>query len=410
MLQQEPQFPAKGRAPKSPGSGRVGRMAASPVRTLLALTDGRLDVISLAGGLPASDVLDLPGISAAFEKAFTLGGRAQLQYSPTEGNASLRRELARRMHNQGITATPDEVLVTSGAQQALFLAAAVLLDETDTVLVEEPTYLAALQCFQLFGARVVGVRSDAGGIDVEALEKAAARERPTVLYLVPTFANPTGRTISAQRRAAVVDIANQYGIWIVEDDPYSELRFRGDPVAPIAASTAGGSNAIYCGSLSKVCAPGLRLGWLHGPHEFLDAAAVAKQAVDLHSSTIDQAAAAYFLAGVDMTPLLDSARHIYRERRDALLGELERLHLPSSAEWTDPDGGMFVWLRLGGDIDTGELLSDAIGAGVAFVPGAPFYAGSPDRSTMRLSFASQPPPMIRTGVQRLGAVLRSAGV
>jgi 2-aminoadipate transaminase len=395
---------------KRPDRGRISWMTPSPVRELLALTQGKPDVISLAGGLPASELFDVQRIASAFRFVLSHNGSAHLQYSPTEGMPELRKRLSERMAANGIAADPASVLVTSGAQQALLLTAAVLLTDADTVLVEEPTYLAALQCFQLFGARVVSVPSGPDGMDIAALEAAVVRESPTMIYLVPTFANPTGRTLSVAGRLAVIDVARRYGVWLVEDDPYSDLRYRGDGVPPLAALAPEAANVIYCGSLSKICAPGLRMGWLHGPDDLIDAAAVAKQAVDLHSSTVDQAAVANYLANTDLSARVDQIRRVYGARRDAMLSELERSALPSHAEWTDPDGGMFVWLRVGGGVDTGALLPDAIGAGVAFVPGAPFYAERPDISTMRLSFVSHQPAALRVGIQRLRTVLRSAGI
>lgn len=395
---------------KRPDQGRISRMAPSPVRELLALTQNKTDVISLAGGLPASELLDVQGIASAFRSVLTHNGPTHVQYSPTEGIRALRERLAERMAANGIAADPASIVVTSGAQQALLLTAAVLLTEDDTVLVEEPTYLAALQCFQLFGARVVSVPSGPSGMNIAALEAAIVRESPTMIYLVPTFANPTGRTISMATRLAIIEVARRYRVWLVEDDPYRELRYRGEPVPPLAALAPEGAKVIYCGSLSKICAPGLRVGWLSGPEELIDAAAVVKQAVDLHSSTVDQAAVADYLTSTDLSARVREISRVYRTRRDAMLAELERLALPSAAEWTDPDGGMFVWLRVGGGVDTAALLADAIDAGVAFVPGAPFYAERPDASTMRLSFVAHQPAVLRVGLQRLRTILRSAGI
>jgi DNA-binding transcriptional MocR family regulator len=385
-------------------------MALSPISKLLALTQSKPDVISLAGGLPASELLDVQGIASAFRFALNHNGSTHLQYSPPEGIPALREQLSQRMAANGIAADPASIVVTTGAQQALLLTVALLLSDADTVLVEEPTYLAALQCFQLFGARVVSVPSGPSGIDIAALEASIVRERPTMIYLVPTFANPTGRTLSVTGRLAVIDVAGRHRVWLVEDDPYSDLRYRGEAVPPLAALAPEAAKVIYCGSLSKICAPGLRLGWLHGPEELIDAATVAKQVIDLNSSTVDQAAVADYLANTDLCARLREIRRAYGARRDAILTELEHLALPSHAEWTDPDGGMFVWLRLGDGIDTEALLPDAIDAGVAFVPGAPFYAERPDTSTMRMSFVSHHPAGLRVAMQRLNTVLKSAGI
>jgi len=279
-----------------------------------------------------------------------------------------------------------------------------LLDPGAVVAVEEPTYLAALQCFALAGARVVPVASDDDGLDPDALEAVFARERPALLYLVPTFANPTGRTLPAERRAAVVALAARYGVWVVEDDPYGELRYRGTAVPALASVPGAEDRVLHLGSFSKIASPGLRLGWLRAPAALMGPLTVAKQAADLHTSTIDQAAAAEWLATVDLDAHVRGLCAAYRERRDALVGALPSA-LPAGSTWSDPDGGMFTWVRLPGDVDTAELLRSALAHDVAFVPGAPFFAGAPDRATLRLSFTTHAPEVIAEGVRRLGRAL-----
>lgn len=310
------------------------------------------------------------------------------------------------MTARDLPTTVDDLLVTSGSQQGLTLLATALVDPGAVVLVEDPTYLAALQAFQLAGARVVPVRTDEHGIDPDALAEALRRERPALVYLVPTFANPTGRTMPAHRRAEVVDLTARHGVWVVEDDPYGELRYRGTAVAPLAAQPDAGEHVVHLGSFSKIAAPGLRLGWLRAPSRLLPALVVAKQAADLHTSTVDQAAAAAWFAAADVEGNLLRLCSAYRQRRDALVQALPDV-LPVGSSWTDPDGGMFVWARLPGGVDTAELLERALQADVAFVPGAAFYAGTPDHATLRLSFTTNPAERIAEGMARLGAVLRS---
>src|ERR687890_7342 len=275
------------------------------------------------------------------------------------------------------------------------------------VLVEDPTYLAALQCFQLAGARVVPVPTDEQGIDPAALADVLERERPALLYLVPTFANPTGRTMPAERRARAVGLTARHGVWVVEDDPYGELRYRGAPVLPLAAQPGADDHVLHVGSFSKIAAPGLRLGWLRAPSRLLPALTVAKQAADLHTSTIDQAAAAAWFGAADVEAHVMTLCSAYGARRDALVEALPHA-LPQGSTWTDPDGGMFVWVRLPGTPDTADLLHRALAHDVAFVPGATFYAGTPDRATLRLSFTTNTPERIAEGVRRLGAVLAEA--
>lgn len=384
---------------------RLRGVASSPVRDLLALLD-RPEVISFAGGLPAPELFDLAGLRAAFDSVLsTEAGRRHLQYAPTEGNRDLRALVAARLTSRGLPTAADDLLVTTGSQQALTLIATALLDPGAVVAVEEPTYLAALQCFSLAGARVVPVRSDDDGIDPDALAEVMATERPTLLYLVPTFANPTGRTLTSERRAAVADLAARHGTWLVEDDPYGELRYRGSAVPALAAQPGEEDRTLYLGSFSKTASPGMRLGWLRAPAGLLRPLTVAKQAADLHTSTVDQAAAAAYLAAVDLDAHVRGLCAAYAERRDAMVAALPET-LPTGSTWSDPDGGMFVWARLPGGVDTADLLRTALAHDVAFVPGAPFFAGAPDRSTLRLSFTTNTPAQITEGMARLGRASR----
>lgn len=390
--------------PSAPTAARLRGVASSPVRDLLALLD-RPEIISFAGGLPAPELFDVEGLRAAFDTVLSSpAARRALQYAPTEGDPDLRALVAARMTGRGLSTTAADLLITSGSQQALTLVAAALLDPGDVVVVEEPTYLAALQCFQLAGARLVTVPGDADGLDPDALAAVLERERPRLLYLVPTFANPTGRTLPAERRAAVAELASRYGTWVVEDDPYGELRYRGAPVLPLAAQPGAEGRILHLGSFSKIASPGMRLGWLRAPAALLRPLTVAKQAADLHTSTIDQAAAAAWLARVDLDAHLAGLCAAYRGRRDAMLAALPGA-VPEGSVWSDPDGGMFTWVRLPGAVDTAALLGRALEHDVAFVPGAPFFAGAPDRATMRLSFTTNTPEAIVVGMARLGRAL-----
>jgi DNA-binding transcriptional MocR family regulator len=378
-------------------ASRLRGVRSSPVRDLLALTQ-RPEVISFAGGLPAPELFDVDGWADAFAKA--AGERRNLQYASTEGDPALRALIAERMTRRGLATTEADLLVTTGSQQALTLVTTALVEPGDVVAVEEPTYLAALQCFQLAGARIVPIASDEHGADPASLADVLERERPALVYLVPTFANPSGRTLPSARRSAIAALAEEHDVWVVEDDPYGELRYRGEPVPPMATY---GDRVLYLGSLSKIGAPGLRLGWLRAPQSLMTAAVIAKQAADLHTSTIDQAAAAVYLANADLDGHVRTLCAAYRERRDTMIAALPAT-VPAGTEWTDPDGGMFVWLRLPDarkDIDTAEVLTHALAHNVAFVPGAPFFAVHPDHATMRMSFTTNPPEEITEGMRRL---------
>lgn len=390
-----------------PLAARLANVKSSPVRDILALTE-RAGVISFAGGLPAPELFDNAGLRAAFAHALAdeRAGRS-LQYSTSEGDPRLRAWIAARLSVRGLATDPGQVLVTSGSQQALTLAASVLVEPGDAVLVEEPSYLAALQCFGLAGARLVGVPCDSAGLLPDALPELIRRERPKLLYTIPTFQNPTGRTLDRERRQAIADCAQHHGLWIVEDDPYGELRYRGEAMPAIASLPGAEDRTLALSTLSKIAAPGLRLGWVRAPRELLAQLTIAKQAADLHSSTVDQAAAAQWLAGVDLDAHLAHLRGVYGERRDTLLEGLEQT-LPEGSTWSTPHGGMFVWVRLPDGHDAEALLAAALQRDVAFVPGYPFFCGPPDRATLRLSFATHTPAEIDEGLARLGASVRAA--
>ncbi|WP_079044708.1 MULTISPECIES: PLP-dependent aminotransferase family protein [unclassified Streptomyces] len=380
-------------------AARLATVGSSPVREILALT-ARPEVISFAGGLPAPELFDVEGIRAAYDRVLTEHPRSALQYSTTEGDPELRTAVAARLTARGLPTEADDLLVTTGSQQALTLLTTALVEPGDVVLVEDPCYLAALQTFGFAGARVVPVPTDDDGIVPEALEEIAAREKPTLLYVVPTFQNPTGRTLPAERRHAVAEAAARHGFWIVEDDPYGELRYDGEHMPSIASDPVAADRTVLLGSFSKVMAPGLRLGHLRAPAGLRRACVIAKQAADLHTSTIDQAAAARYLRDSDLDAHLAVIRAAYQERRDAMLGGLPGA-LPEGSRWNRPEGGMFIWVTLPTGHDATALLETAIGHEVAYVPGAPFFCGEPDARSMRLSFTTHAAEEIREGLRRL---------
>ncbi|MET9758780.1 PLP-dependent aminotransferase family protein [Streptomyces sp. NPDC006372] len=400
--------PAPTQVPVPSLAARARSVGGSPVRDILAVT-ARPEVINFAGGLPAPELFDAEGIAAAYRAVLAEAPARALQYSTTEGEPALRAALAARTTARGLPTDPDDLLITTGSQQALSLLATALLEPGDTVLVESPCYLAALQAFGFAGARVVAVPGDEHGVDPGALEELVVSERPKLLYTVPTFQNPTGRTLPATRRAAVAAVAARRGLWIIEDDPYGELRYEGERVPWIATHPGAEDRTVLLGSFSKVMAPGLRLGWLRAPGELRRACAVAKQAADLHTPTVNQLAAARYLADNDLDAHVTRVAGVYRERRDAMLEGLAGA-LPEGSVWDRPEGGMFLWARLPDPYDTTALLPRVVRQDVAYVPGAPFYAGTPDRSTLRLCFVTQTPEEIGEGLRRLGAGLRGGPV
>ncbi|MDI3390518.1 PLP-dependent aminotransferase family protein [Streptomyces sp. B-S-A8] len=390
-------------APVPPLAARAIAVGGSPVRDILAVT-ARREVINFAGGLPAPGLFDREGIAAAYRAVLDAEPERALQYSTTEGEPTLRTALAARTAARGLATGADDLIVTTGSQQALSLLATALVEPGDTVLVEDPCYLAALQVFSFAGARIVPVPCDDAGLDPSALDALVARERPKLLYTVPTFQNPTGRTLPAERRAAVAEVAARRGLWLIEDDPYGELRFEGERVPWVASYPGAEDRTVLLGSLSKVMAPGMRLGWLRAPAALRRACAVAKQAADLHTPTVNQLAAARYLADSDLDAHVARVAAVYGERRDAMLAGLAEA-LPSGSTWNRPDGGMFLWARLPDGYDATALLPSVVRHDVAYVPGAPFHAASPDPSTLRLCFVTQTPEEIGEGLRRLGAGL-----
>lgn len=399
--------PSATTAPTPPLAARAASVGGSPVRDILAVT-ARPEVINFAGGLPAPGLFDKAGIAAAFQAVLAEQPERALQYSTTEGEPALRTAVAERFSARGLATGADDIVITTGSQQALSLLATALIEPGDTVLVENPCYLAALQAFAFAGARVVPVPCDEAGIDPDALDELVALHRPKLLYTVPTFQNPTGRTIPAERRAAIAGVAARKGLWIVEDDPYGELRFEGERVPWIASYPGAEDRTVLLGSFSKVMAPGLRLGWLRAPAALLRACIIAKQAADLHTPTVNQLAAARYLADNDLDAHVARVARAYGERRDAMLARLGDA-LPAGSTWIRPEGGMFVWARLPEGYDTAALLPKVVEHEVAYVPGAPFYAGAPDVATLRMCFVTQTPEEIAEGLRRLGkALLRAA--
>jgi 2-aminoadipate transaminase len=402
----EPSTLSTPRAAVPPLAARLRDVKSSPVREILALT-ARPGVISFAGGLPAPELFDAAGLRAAYAAVLADGDAAgrSLQYSTTEGDPALRTAVAARLSARGLPTGADDLLITSGSQQALTLLATVLLEPGDRILVEEPSYLAALQAFALAGAEAIPVPCDEDGLDVDAVERLAAEHDAKLLYTIPTFHNPTGRTLPLERRTALAALAARTGLWLVEDDPYSELRYGGDPLPCLAALPGAEDRTLALSTLSKVAAPGLRIGWIRTPVALRHALTVAKQAADLHSSTVDQAAAAHWLTHVDLEGHIATLRAEYGARRDALLGGLLDA-LPPGSTHNHPEGGMFVWARLPDGWDASALLDRALAHDVAFVPGYPFFAGPPDCASLRLSFTAHGADEIREGLGRLGAAVR----
>ena len=385
-----------------PISSRFGAEPADPVGDLFSVLS-RGDIISFAGGIPDGALFAYDDVRGSFEHVLAHSARRALQYGSTPGEPELR-EAAAEIVSRHLPTTADEIQVTSGSQEGIYLAAQALLSPGDVVLVEEPTYLAAVQAFMLNGARMIGVEADAEGMLPDALEAAIAEHDPKFVYLIPNFANPSGKTMGRRRRESIADILLRTRVALVEDDPYGQLRFSGEPLPPIAALPGMASQTILLNSMSKVMAPGVRIGWMRIEGRLKQILGIAKSAVTLQSPALNQLAVAHYLTHYDLDAHIAKVVVTYRERRDAMHAGLLRM-LPPTASVTRPDGGMFCWVRLGDDTDTAALLPRAVEEGVAFVPGWSFYAADPDRSTMRLSYVTNSPDTIAEGLRRLAAAL-----
>jgi 2-aminoadipate transaminase len=386
---------------------RTAGMRASDIREILKVT-ARPDIISLAGGLPAPELFPVDEYRRAFEWVLEADGARALQYGPSEGYLPLRRLLAERLSRFDMPCGPDDLLVTNGSQQALDLMGKVFLNPGDTVLVETPTYLGALQAFNQYQATYAIVPMDEGGMRVDEVERVlaqrSARAPIKFIYALPNFQNPTGRSMSLERRHRLVELASHYGVPIVEDDPYGELRYEGAALPTLKSLDTEGL-VIYLGTFSKILAPGFRLGWMLAGPEVMEVLMHGKQPSDLHTGMAQQMATYEVAKGGFVDQHVERIKDFYRERRDVMLRSIEE-HFPADAHYTRPAGGLFVWAELPRDIDTRELLLEAIEAKVAFVPGQGFHADGSGTNTMRLNFSNVPPEQLQAGVQRLGHAIQ----
>ncbi|GAD24248.1 PLP-dependent aminotransferase family protein [Acidovorax sp. MR-S7] len=388
---------------------RLNNVETSAIRELFKLL-GKPGIISFAGGFPDSAMFDVDGIREASQRALAEEPGSALQYGATEGYQPLREQLSAFMAAKGAKdVAPEQLIVTTGSQQALDLLGKTLISPGDKVIVEGPTFLATIQCFRLYGAELISAPIDGNGVKTDELEKLIAEHQPKFVYLIPTFGNPSGAMLSLERRRRVLELAVKYQTLIVEDDPYGDLYFGDAPPPSLLALTpeVPGSRDLvaHCGSLSKVLSPGLRVGWLIAPSELLAKATMCKQFSDAHTSTFAQATAAQYLKAGRMPGTLAHVRAVYAERAQAM-GDALRSELGAAVEFVQPQGGLFVWARLtgatGAVADGNVLAKRAIDKGVAFVPGTPFFCANPDHATLRLSFATAGVDKIREGVARLG--------
>ncbi len=392
-------------------ANRTQRMGSSIIRELLKWTE-QLDIISFAGGLPAPEVFPVKQFKEACNTVLDEFGAQALQYSTTEGYRPLREMISRHATRFGIEIAPDNILITSGSQQALDFIGRVFINQGDHIVVESPTYLGALQAWNAYGAQYISVPSDENGMVVDELDK-ALRVGPKFIYVLPNFQNPAGTTLSLERRKQLVELADRYGVPIIEDDPYGQLRYEGEHLPSVVTLDSqyrgdNGSytgNVIYLSTFSKILAPGIRLAWVVAPQEVIRKLVMAKQAADLHTATFNQMVAYEVGKHGFLDEHVKFIRATYKERRDVMLETMEEV-FPSGVRWTHPEGGMFLWGILPPGMDAAEVLKIAIQKKVAFVPGGSFHPNGGGENTMRINFSFSSPEVIREGITRLGLLLR----
>ncbi|MCT3398458.1 aminotransferase-like domain-containing protein [Lentilactobacillus hilgardii] len=385
-------------------SDRVPESDEDPVGNILKVA-GSPDVISFAGGLPAPELFPVAQLKKVTDEVYDESGRQALQYSTAIGYPELREQIVKRMDHQGVKTTIDNIMISTGSQQSIDLTAKMFVNPGDTVIVEKPTYLCALDVFRSYGAHIVGIDMDENGMKIDQLEKAVAENPNTkFIYTIPNFQNPTGRTMSADRRERMIEIADNYDIMIVEDDPYGAIRFAGDDIEPIKFYDDH-ERVIYLSTFSKILAPGLRLGWIVAEKSLIKKFTLMKQSADVHSDNLTQHIVAKFMSEYDIDEHIDKIKQVYRKRERVMMNAIEAF-FPKNVHYSHPEGGLFIWVEVPGDVDTKALFDTCIKHNVAFVPGEPFYPDAVTPGTFRLNYSNMSEDHIKTGIKRLGDAIK----
>lgn len=389
-------------------ASRVAHLKSSAVRDILKVIN-QGNVISFAGGLPDDDLFPIDAIKTAFEKTFQ-EGKHTLQYAETEGIFPFRELLVDRLAQHQIQARVDDILVTTGSQQAIDLFTRIICNPGDVILTENPTYLAALQVFQSYEVEVKPVLSDEHGMIPEDLNKKIKQYNPKCVYIVPTFSNPTGKVWSLERRKQLLDVCKKRNVLIFEDDPYGELKFNdAETYTPIAALDEERTHVLYTSTFSKTVVPALRIGWITGPHQIIRMMAQAKQAADLHTNSLAQHALYHLFQEFNVDEHIQNLRKVYYSRMLIMRDLLDSITLPGFS-YLEPKGGMFFWVSMPESIDVTELLNVAVKKGVAYVPGAPFYVENPKKNTLRLNYTHSTPEKLEQGMKILTEVFSEVAV
>ncbi len=383
-------------------AGRALELESSIIRDILKVTS-LPEIISFAGGLPAPELFPIDGLRKACRKVLEEIGPAALQYSLTTGVPPLKRFLAERVSKQGFEVDEGNIQVTAGSQQGLDLVGRLFVEPGSVVITEIPTYLGAIQAFNFYGAKYVSVPMDENGVLIDQLEDKVKESKPRIIYIVPNFQNPSGITLSEERRHQLVEIAKRYQVPIIEDNPYGELRYAGKDVPSI--QSIGGDYVIQLQTFSKIISPGLRIGWISASKEIMALFERVKQSTDLHTNTFCQYVIAEFAKDGALDRHIEELKVAYSERRQIMLEAMEQ-HFPEEVNWTKPEGGLFLWVELPQGMNSAQLLDKAVERKVAYVPGSPFYAQTKGENTMRLNFSNASPEKIVEGIRRLGQVIK----
>lgn len=362
------------------------------------------EIISFAGGLPAPELFPVEKIQAAANQVFQEKGMTALQYGSSKGIPELRKIVAERLKQDGITVNEEQIMISTGSQQVLDLTSKMFINEGDTVIVEQPTYLCALDVFKSYGANLVSVEMDEDGMKLDMLEEALQTNPNTkLIYTIPTFQNPTGRTLSLERRKKLAQLAVEYDVLVLEDNPYGAVRFEGEALPAVRSFDETG-HVIYTSTFSKILAPGLRLGWVAAPLELINKYTIMKQSVDLHSDQLAQYIVATFFKNNDIDEHIAKITALYKERKDLMMAAIKK-YFPKTVSYSQPEGGMFIWMEVPGITDTQELFDRCIQNNVAFVPGEPFYCDEVVPGTFRLNYSNMPEEQIELGMKRLAQAI-----
>jgi 2-aminoadipate transaminase len=382
---------------------RTNLVKPSETREILKVTE-RPEVISFAGGLPAPELFPVEALKNACNAVLNEEGAASLQYSTTEGFIPLRAAISQRMKVIGIDSTIENVLITSGSQQAIDLTGRIFINEGDTIICESPTYLAAINAFKSYNPKFVEVAMDDDGMDMDQLEK-TLQEHPNTkfIYTIPDFQNPTGRTLKLERRKRIIELANQYDVLIVEDNPYGAIRFAGEALPPVKYFDTEG-RVIYISTFSKIFTPGLRLGWICADESFIEKYVAFKQTADLHTDSFAQRITAKYLELYDIDEHINKIKAVYKERCTVMLSCIEEF-FPKNLSYSKPEGGLFIWVEFPESVDSRELFAECLTNNVAFVPGTPFFPNGTKNNALRLNYSNMPKEKIREGMKRMGEVL-----